>query len=314
MSQFAAIILLSLTLFGIACNAIVFAVFRRRTFNKVLARNYFCMLSLTEALSLSTIIPYNLPTDTFYFLLFDQYSCKIITFCGYFLPAVSSWLLALVSIERFVSVKYNHIHLLGCFGFQIFIFGSLFLWNFAIYFCLAVYTNLSSVASDNSSVNSTYAVCIPDDLTALSVFPWLDSVNSVMLPFLVMLACSVAIIHSIYTTRKTLMSCCVAVDIKKLRRDIRFSVIIVSLSFMFLVFNLPMCLYCLLYPTDPLGFQYAYLPFQIVYYMQYIFNIFVYVILNSKFRTELCLIFRLTSRTDKSFNLKIINPAANATA
>ena len=300
---FAIIIPVFLVSFGLLSNTIVFLVFRRKRFKKTVSRNFFCLMSITESIALSTLIPFNLPGYNVEALTFSEYSCKIFTFSGYFFPAVSSWLLVLINIERFISVKHRRIIVFGETWFQILILSILFVWNFIIYFCFTYFTGLVDEEGNlvnTSSYNSTDAICGQVGLHASLTLNWVDVVNSIVLPLFFMLFCSIAIVHSIYLTRRQILRNYLTKDLKRLRRDVRFSLVIISLSVAFFVFNFPVNLSGLLYDAIYLEMPVIVnLLIELTFYLQYIFNIFVYWALNAKFRMELRLMFGIKIKKKK---------------
>ena len=289
---------ITMVAFGVTSNIVIFLVFLRKKFSKKLSRNYFCLMSITDVISLVTILPNNLSGYGINLFTLNQYACKIITFLEFFFPAISSWILVLCNIERMISVKHKNIIIFGQVWFQLTIFGGLFAWNFGIYYFFAYYTVLLSDNLNMTLSNSTPTFyCGPIEFNNVPVLPIIDMTNSVFLPFSLMLLCSIAIVHSIYLTRNTMMVKYLAKDISKLRRDIRFSIIIILLNSAFLVFNLPIAVFNF---TPYINMDdIVYMIINIIFYMQYIFNILVYVVLNSEFRTELLIVLRIKEKKTK---------------
>ena len=289
---------ITMVAFGVTSNIVIFLVFRRKKFYKKLSRNYFCLMSITDAISLLTILPNNLSGYGINLFILNQYACKVITFLEFFFPAMSSWILVLCNIERMLSVKYKNIILFGQVWFQLTIFGGLFALNFGIYYFYAYYTVLLSDNLNTTLSNSTRNFyCDPTEFNDLPVLPILDMANSVVLPFILMLLCSIAIVHSIYLTGNTMMVKYLTKDISKLRRDIRFSVIIILLNTAFLVFNLPIAV---LNFTPYINYDdIVFMIINIIFYMQYILNILVYMVLNAEFRSELLVILRIKEKKTK---------------
>ena len=313
-----------MAVFGLVSNMIIFAVFKRKKFDKAASRNYFCLMSITDALSLLSMLPYNLSVLGFDIMTHNSSACKIFTFTLIYFPILSTWLLVLINIERFVSIKYGSLVALGKQAFQMKILGALFACNLAFYLTYTYHTVLvhdaGSIFNQTNLVvikkgnNSTAHCSLRGPVVTLS---WLHVSNSLILPFLIMLFCSIAIIESIYLTRKKMTS--MTMDLQRHRRDIRFSFLIISLSIAFLTFNIPIVLY-----SFSQCFAKVLLSFilNIVFYFQYILNIFVYVLLNAKFKEELRVMLKIKSkrrslkfrdfRLAKFRNLKFeaLNPSA----
>ena len=299
-----------LVLFGLTGNVIIFLVFRRSKFNKTLPRNYFCLLAFTEAISLISVVPYHLTVTGISIYTWNVYYCKILSFIGYFFPAVSSWLLVIINIERFISVNYKSIIIFGQISFQTTVVGALFMVNFIIYFTLVHGINLVNakgflINDDNlvsNLTNKTTVYCAQRYNQPVLLISWLNIVNKFFLPLAFMLICSIGIIHSIYVTHKKMMNDFMSRNLKRLKKNIFYSMAIISLSVAFLVFNLPIIFHFLsLYFLNSVAILFL----DLVFYAQYIFNIFVYFILNAKFRRELLMMFGLRPKIQRNKCRKI---------
>ena len=77
-------------------------------------------------------------------------------------------------------------------------------------------------------------------------------------------------------------------ELKRLKKDVQFSVIIIAMNVLFFVFNAPIFVYNLLLGAVlGSGNDLLKLLFNVLYYGQYIFNILVYIFLNKLFKKEL---------------------------
>ena len=299
-------------IFGVASNVVIFLVFRRQKFKKSAPRNFFCAMSIMDALSLITIIPYHLPGYDNNILVYSEFTCKFITFTGYFLPAVSTWLLVLINAERLISVYFKFILTFGQIRFQAASCGLIFTWNFLIYYFFTSYMTFLDKNSNprnesNSNSSSSMIYCDQYPVEAALIFSWLDLINSALLPFLLMLLMNLSIIFSIYTTRQKISNYYDAKHFKNMRRSNQVSTIIISMSIAFFVFNFPVCLSYLLYYVSSIEFcidGLGNMVIQILFYLQYIFNIFVYFILYADFRSELLIMLKLKPRKKAKLKLK----------
>ena len=109
----------------------------------------------------------------------------------------------------------------------------------------------------------------------------LDLVNSTLLPFFIMTLCSVRIICYIAATRQKIILNSTFQEKKRLMKDISFSLTIISINIVFIVFNLPICISEFYKPS-----LYILHMFDLFFYSQYSFNFFTYLISNSIFREE----------------------------
>ena len=293
-----------MVVFGLMSNVVIFLVFKRSEFNKSLPRNYFCLLAITEAISLISIVPYHLTVSGIFIYTWNVYCCKIFSFIRYFFPAVSSWLLVIINIERFVSVNYKSIVIFGQQWFQTVSVGALLMLNFFIYYCLVNAKGFLIDYDDlvSNLTNKTNIYCAQRYNQPILLISWLNMVNKFILPFAFMVVCSIGIIHSIYMTHKKMMSHCMNRNLKRLKKNIFYSIAIILLSVAFFVFNLPIIFNFLsLYFLNNVAILFL----DLVFYTQYSFNIFVYFILNAKFRSELLIMLRVRRKIRRNKMRKV---------
>ena len=301
----------AMVLFGVASNAVILVVFMRRRFKKSLSRNFFCLMSLTDTISLLTIFAYNRLGFEFDILTSSSVSCALFTFMSYFFPALSSWLLMLINIERYLHVTHKHTCLFAKTRFQLIMFCILIVWHFGIYFCLSFHTRLVEVSSfSNATSNKTQIHC--EEYSKYGgglVLPWLDTVNSFVAPLFVMAVCVVGIIRSIYLSKRILSCADLYLDreVKRMRRETCVSIVMIILFVAFFLFNLPVCLSNLIYTTDAIErYPIAFLLIEDVFYCQYITNIFAYLALNAKFKEELYRILQIKVKSKKFARKQIV--------
>ena len=266
--------------FGTFSNLIVFLVYIRKQFEKN-PRNFFCVLALNDIFSLFTSLSYNFANVGINFLFSSLMTCQFFHFLGYFFPAISSWLLVLINIERLISIKYRKITWLYRFKFQAFIVFIVYFWNLIVYSFFFYFTKISLYELDG---NSSKLYCEFDSFESTIILSSLDLINSTLFPFLIMIICSSNIIKWLRKNRKRVVK-----NKAKQKRDRRFSAIIVCLSISFFVFNFPICVYNFIIRS------YSIISFVILdfYYFQYIFNIFVYIFFNSQFRNEMLIMLKM---------------------
>jgi hypothetical protein len=286
-----------MVLINITCNVSLMMVFRRKKFEKFSSKNYLSILALNDIFAITMIIPYNIDSYGITILALNEYSCKIITFIGFYFPATSSWLLALVNIERMITIKFVNVRSFGKISFQKILFSIVYFANLVIYICYSYFNQINSdviLISDQNSTNETIETslfCGLPENNLNTIFSTLDLVNSLMMPFYIMSVCSLIIIHSIYLARKKMaLMKKKEKNRQKFIKDIRFSSIILCLNFGFFIFNFPLCFYNFLIYNDTTDYMFPLI--NIIFNWQYIFNIFVYINLNKQFKNELKAIWK----------------------
>ena len=253
-------------------------------------------------ISIVSVIPYSLDAYGLKVLERNQFSCRFWTFLSYFMPANTSWLLVFISIDRLYGIRNQNRRY--TFVFQLIIVVLILIWNFIIYFCFIIYYDVITVRSSNSS-NETIEVntyCSMPDSNAEFILPLIDLINSLLLPFCIMMLCTMLIIKSIYMTRKKLLQHQSEKDARKLKKDIRFSLIIIFINILFFVFNFPMCMFNFFNNQTDNNVLYSLL--NDFFNCQYLINIFIYSCFNLQFRRELLRLLQLKPPSKSTTNRK----------
>ena len=291
---------------GIFTNILIINVFSRKKFEKISSRNSMRFLAFADLLTILTIITDNNGFGL-KFLEISKYSCKISLFLDHFLACNSIYILVYISFERLISIRYTNNRILFKKSFCIAIMIFIIIWNFVIYIFHFLYYDLKLIETHNTNTsylnNSNKTVShlkcdifnkFHQDLLAL-----INLINSTIIPFFMMLTCSLLIIHSIYKTR--IKSRCFAsrnVNSKKSKQDIQFSITILFLNLVFFLLNLPIRI------VDFSFYESEYFSnfLDNLFLCQYICHFFVYLFLNSLFRSELLLLFRINTCQSKKIH------------
>ena len=296
-----------LIIFGMVMNVGVIVVFMRKRLKNSLSRNFFCLLSLNQILSLPTVFPFSINGYGIRILmLMNEYVCKSLTFLSFFFCAMCSWLLVLISLERLIFVNYKQIKVFKQTWFQWSIFGVIFAWNLIIY---SFYSTFIDIGFQNESANSSNThdnlYCNIIDPEAQFIWSTIDLLNSLLVPFILMIICSIGISISIYRTKNSLLGNSDTKEMKNLKMNMRFSVIIVSIDLAFLLFNLPYCIYgfCPLKNYNNIGYDLV----AIFFSLQYLFNGFIFFFINIRFKKEIYVILKIKNKQKKKHlkNIKI---------
>ena len=274
--------------FGLIGNVCVIVVFTRiKAKLKTGGNNFLRILAANDALSIAAILVFHGSIVGVELLYLSSSLCRLFSLLVYFIEANSSFILAIVSIDRLLLIKYKSVTLFKQKWFKLSILSAMYTWNLSIYSVRSIYVDL--VVSEVSNASRSVSCDIVDPSVA-HTFAWIDLVNSTLAPALVMIACSIQIIHSIYKSRRRIVKqkTSANADLKRLKRDVQFSVTIVMLNVLFLAFNAPACLY------NFFGRQgdFLFTLFDVFFYCQYITSILVYIFLNRLFKDELMLMMQ----------------------
>ena len=233
-------IIVFLSLFG---STIGLYIFSRPSLKKIGPRNIYRFMFAFEYLNLIILNEYLL--DNFNIKIFygSVIGCKLgwVIFSVYMpIPAM---LLVYISVERFVSIAYqskrfvlrrNHIQLiyfLGLIGF-----------NVCLYVFIFFYADIEDYPNSNST-ESLYKrknlnLCKISNQTAYWLYIYIDFINRVVVPFLLMTLMAILLIRQIYLSRKKFASSKLVSKQRTFNRDVKFSLSITSINLAYLIFSL----------------------------------------------------------------------------
>jgi hypothetical protein len=204
--------------------------------------------------------------------------CKLYQYISYSMAPQSPWLLSYISIERVISIKSPvRKNLFRNKKSQIIFFVLLNAFNILYYIPFAFYHDLV-ISHKNETQIITCRFVSPQSQTVLSV---LDFVNLLLIPFLIMLICSIVMSQAIFTSGRRAISNYSNGENKRFHRDIRLAITSISLNIIFLILSLPIGL--LFYFTSDLSSN-AFILFYNIFYASYAINFYVFLVTNSLFR------------------------------
>jgi len=204
--------------------------------------------------------------------LFSRLSCKTLFYINYAFGSFSPFFNVYISIERYISIAFSakkdflrkkKIQL----GFSI----ALVLFNLILYVPAAI--NFELVIFENQTI------CNFNDHFWHQTYGFIDLLNRVILPFGLMIIFSILIIHTIFTSRSRMTSNTRAN--RTFRKDVRFSLISVTLNVSFIVSSLPISIIFLQpnYRLNPFLIFFVF-----IYYIAYSANFYLIFLANSLFR------------------------------
>jgi hypothetical protein len=225
----------------------------------------------------------------------SKFFCKSFLASIYFLSQLSSWILVIISIDRFLSIKFPYKYSITrnnkvcCVTLSI-VFVVLSILNLPN----LIFPNLFNVTNENK--NSTSQMCMIDSSSNYNHFVLniLDLFMATLIPFTLMLITTILIYMSIIKNSKQKMF-----RTKQImcNRKYRFISTILVRNFFFLIFNLPIC-FLVIYNSyyDSIGQVFndqeklqlykwlAHILANMFNYMNYSFSFFVHFAFNCLFR------------------------------
>ena len=220
-------------------------------------------------------------------------SCKIFVYFAYLARPLSAWLLVYICFERFIFIKHpfkygflkkGSTHVL----FSIFIF----IFNLAYYSIILIEVKIIKVPQIDKLNNSIDSViCYSTSNQIIHLFFMMDMVNSVFIPFILMILSTCLLILFITQSRSKIMnqnSVQHQVQVRKIQKnDFHFAFSSISLNIVFLILNLPVCLY--LYITEDVKSE-TFFILDNLYYLNFCSGFFVHLFSNKIFREEFFII------------------------
>lgn len=290
-----------ISLIGIITNSLSLVIFSRKRFKNTVFATYFRFLTLIDTFIVL------LPINKFFELYFNFYIenqsnffCKLRMFLPYSIKPNSQWIIVAISLDRFISISRP-----GKFlfrkktGFQVLACSFMFAFNL-IYYSIGLtpylmynitYDNIS-----NTTINSSK--CFFD---TPFLFLWMDFLNSAILPFIFITILTILTVKTIIVSRRR--STTTMIIFKKNRKesskfkDIKFTRISIILNVLFLLFNVPFCLYALINQyifdsIDPYLDLLIYVIMLFFHYCNFTSVFFINILSNSIFRDEFFKLFK----------------------
>ena len=288
-----------LILIGTLSNILVISVYSQVKFRKLATKNVWRLLSLVDIFCLLQIIKYFL-SNTFNYSLYmiSPFMCKLIAFLTHF-GTVSSWLVVYISSERLTSLVFPKLNKLIQRN-QITIFFIILIFYICFYSQRFIYNGFVYQTLNNST--TTKCSTLKQFIEINKTFKWIDTFISTIIPFILMFISSIFLIYTVFSSRKRLASSKSIPNKRKLAKDIRFSVTLIALNFVFVSFKLPAIIYL------SAGGSRTLVWFSLLddlYYSCYAVNFFIYLAANSIFRQQFLIMigFGKSKRKEKTYTV-----------
>lgn len=274
-------------IFGSIGNCLVYKLYSSVSFKKFSLSIYFRTISIIDSLNMLNI-----------FILYIRHQfgidlsqsirlfCTFQTYLTYIPGAISAWLMVFVSVDRFFKIGYpRRLQVIFNKNIQLAIIVTTIVFNYVYY----SFITWNSMIVMNNATNES--ICFEN--VNYSLLNWMDFYNSTVIPFLLMILLSLAIIYHVLKSRLKIMA--KNSEGQRIRgRDRKFATGLISLNFMFLMLNLPIVIFNLFtidVDSDTLNVL-SYFTI-LLYYLNSAIGFYVQLIMNSLFRTEFLVLLRL---------------------
>jgi len=219
--------------------------------------------------------------------LFSSLYCKTYVYINFVFSCISPMLNVYISIERYISIAYvAKKDFLRQKKIQLIYIIAIALFNLLLYAPTGIYFDLVIVENQT--------VCTYVDYFWLETYSYIDLTNRVIIPFVFMIIFSILIIYTIFTSRSRMASNTRAN--RTFRKDVKFSLISITLNISYIVFSLPFSI-IVLFQFDWVYPFYKF--FFFFFYITYMANFYLIFLANSLFREGFFSIF-ICSKTGRN--------------
>jgi hypothetical protein len=296
--------------FGILGNLAAIKTFSRNRFKNTVFSTYFRFMTVTDSISLLfyTLFKYLQWEIDFNIRVLSGHLCQLFLIIAYAIPATSSWIIAFISLDRLLSVKLNTKFLFRKEKlFQIAVCFGVLSFNLVIYLQL-YFSYIEETPVIDRFGNKTNKTNLKCKRVEVDLLGWLNLLNADVLPFLTMTISTVFILRVLVESRKKMKQkenekyAVKRSSQKKLvknNRDQKFAISSISLNLIFLVTNLPVCIYELIDAytiIDPEIEVVVYRFTEVVYSVNFGSMFFINFVANSMFRNEFLKLFYFSHR------------------
>lgn len=282
---------------GVIGNILSLIVYSKKKFNQHTSMGlYFRILAVTDLISVLQLLPFFLKHKyNIDFRGISSVTCKLLMILLYIPPSISAWLNVIISIDRTVYLtKFKHSK--NQEGYLKFYYLALIIVpNFFVYFPVLSHYKIK-LNNTQTDVISGSNVCVMEDKFVKSILSCLDLLNYSLIPFIIMFLCSCMILKKIFETRRRLYAnrrpSTGSGNRRREMKDLQFAITTISLNFVYLMLSLPITIVNIL--TIYINNDHTIVGFFIcsnLYFIKMASPFFVYLIVNSNFRSELYQIF-----------------------
>jgi len=270
---------------GLVGNLIEITVFARKKNKKFPSRVYFIVLSIADL------------TCLFYYIVRDSIEnfsqnwniassnllCKLNIILLYALSTNSNWLLGIISLDKYFSIRWPSVKILKKKWFQIVLLLAIILHNFILYSPLLFYSGLVF----NNQTNNTKCDLFNTEIETFNLA--IDTINC-FLPLIMKLLFSILLIHTIMKSRLRILRITTQFERNKLKKDIRFAISTLFLNLFGILLYFPINLVLIAKLIYFLDFDNIFI---CLLYIAYAANFYILFLTNKIIRKQTILLFKL---------------------
>lgn len=225
-------------------------------------------------------------------------ACKAHIYLNYSLATISPMILVYISIERYVEIKYPAKRfVMRKNKLQIIYLTVVAGVNLLFYLPFPILIDQNIMIDDENH----FIMCSFKDATIDIILSYMDLVNRVILPFVLMIICSCLLTYSIFKSRQKVIVNYASNDNHTFKKDLKLSVTSVLLNLIYVLFCLPISI------NDFANFsEFNFTLTLYIFYMTYAVNFYIVLMFNSLVRREFLILFRLRSAHEQTYVVRYI--------
>jgi len=274
-----------LLVFGLVGNVFGLIVLLRKKLVKIGPRGMYRFLFVIDVINLLSII-INYLNSAFHInvQIISKYVCKLYVYLILWLGPIPAYILLYISVEKIIATKYPaRKYILRKTKTQIIYFLIILSFNLA-YNLITLFNSdiIRMIPIDNST---TVLLCFTNDYVLFEIGNWMDIVNRIIIPTVLMILSSIIFLNSIWNLNQRIAQNFGTNQNYKKQISRIISLIILNISY--IIFSLPISISAFFYsPND--------IEFLVCFYLRFIsysINFYIIIFTNSLFRQEFLSIF-----------------------
>jgi hypothetical protein len=269
-----------ITITGLMGNVLGLIVLLRKNLAKIGPRGMYRFLFVMDIINLlSIIVNYLNSAFNLNVLITSKYVCKLFIYLTIWLGTIPPYILIYISIEKIIATKYpTRKYILRKTKTQIIYFLIILSFN-SVYNSITLFvSDIIRIPIDNSTAISVCAFI--DNRVLFTTFIWMDIVNRVILPTILMITSSIIFLNSIWNLNQRIVQN--FGTNQNLKKQINRIISLVTLNISYIIFPLPISIVAYFYTPNNIEFIASF------YFRMIAYSINFYIILftNSLFRKE----------------------------
>ncbi|CAF2532572.1 unnamed protein product [Rotaria sp. Silwood2] len=286
---------------GLIGNLLSSLIFSTTELSQASCGVYFLLLAIYDLIGLLGGLHHCL-TIGYHIQVPNATYCRARNFLVYTSTDMVSWMIVVVSVDRYLKVKFPFKARMYCthklsVTVACILTTILILKN--IHLATVFIGDFTATATDNCGPNPNYPAYV---IFFENIWPWIDLTTFVLLPFLIVTSCNIFIIKDLYKRRLKL-------GLRNLDRSLIRFLLISSISL--IICNFPVSITIVIYPyisknngksghNDKVAFVFNLL--RLPSYASLAFNFYLYYYSSSIFRQQAILLFKCLFRVQIEFN------------